>query len=495
MSTESTIKIKYTKLFIDGEWIEAKSGKKFTTYNPATGEPLAEISEAGIMDINSAVAAAHSAFQSNWRDMPSDERGNILYNISQKIELYRDELGLLDTLDAGRPIRDTRTNDVTRAIKTFKYFAGLTDKIRGATIPVQSPFMNYTKKEPYGVIAAIIPWNYPLTNMVTKIAPILACGNTVVLKPAEQTPLSALRLAAICKEAGLPDGVLNVVPGGPEAGAALTKHPDVRKVAFTGSTEVGKKIAENIKYGMKSLTLELGGKTANVIFEDADLEQASDAAVFSVFVNQGQTCTAGTRLLIHESIRDEFIAMIKDKAGRIKVGDPLNHETQVGSLVSKEQYDRVKSYINIGIKEGATLICGGERPESVPEKGYFLQPTIFSNVNSDMQIAQDEIFGPILSVLSFANEDEAVRIANDTLYGLATSVWTRDIKIGHRMADRVESGLVWINTINTLNPASPYGGYKESGTGTEMGMEVVDQYMKTKSVWVNLGDWHSPFSN
>jgi acyl-CoA reductase-like NAD-dependent aldehyde dehydrogenase len=481
-----------TQLFINGKWENALLGKTFMTYNPATGEPLTEVAEAGVEDINKAVEAAEQAFQNKWRDLPADERGEILYRVAEMIEKYRDELGLLDTLNAGRPIRDTVGNDVTRIIKTFRYFAGLTDKIRGVHIPVQSSFVNYTRKEPYGVIAAIIPWNYPLSNAVTKIAPILACGNTLVLKPAEQTPLSALKLAEICSLAGLPDGVLNIVPGGPKAGEALSTHSKIRKLAFTGSSSVGKKIVENSKFGLKSYTLELGGKSPNIIFEDADLEQAADAAVFSAFMNQGQTCTAGTRLLVQESIAEELVERLISKAEDLQIGDPLDNGTQIGSLVSLEQYERVKNYIQLGIDEGAQLVFGG-RPPTGQSKGYFLLPTIFDGVKNNMRIAQEEIFGPVLSVITFKDEDDAIRIANDTSYGLAASIWTRDLQRAHRMSTKVETGLVWINTIHTLNPGSPYGGYKESGTGMEMGMEAADQYMKTKSIWINSGDWISPF--
>jgi aldehyde dehydrogenase (NAD+) len=487
------IPVFHNRLFINGEWREAKSGKTIVTYNPATHEPITEVSEAGIDDVNLAVVAAHRAFHETWRDLPNDARGSILYRIAEVMEKYRDELGLLDTLDAGRPIRDTKTKDVTRAIQLFKFFAGLTDKIRGANIPVQPPFINFTRKEPYGVVAAITPWNYPLTNAVTKIAPILACGNTVVLKPAEQTPLSALMLAAICKEAGLPDGVLNVVPGGPETGDALTKHPKVSKVAFTGSTNVGKKIMENGKYGFKSYTLELGGKSPLIVFEDGDIDQASDAAVFSVFMNQGQTCTAGTRILVHESILEPFLNLMIQKAKNLRVGDPLDPHTQIGSLISEEQFNRVKQYIELGVKEGAQLVLGGKEPSGL-DKGYFLLPTIFKNVKNTMRIAQEEIFGPVVSIISFRDEKEAVSIANDTIYGLATSIWTNNLQRAHSISHQLEAGLVWINTVHSLSPASPYGGYKESGTGLEMGIEVADQYMKTKSIWINTGDWVSPFN-
>ncbi|WP_027416578.1 aldehyde dehydrogenase family protein [Aneurinibacillus terranovensis] len=481
------------QLFINGTWRDASSGKTFITYNPATGMPLTEVAEAGVTDVDEAVQAAEAAFYGGWRDLAADERGEILYRIADALENYREELGLLDTLDAGRPIRDTLNKDVTRAIKTFRFFAGMTDKIRGAHIPVQPPLVNYTRKEPYGVVVAITPWNYPLNNAVTKIAPILACGNTMVLKPAEQTSLSALKLAEICKEAGLPDGVLNVITGGSEAGEALSIHPKIRKVAFTGSTSVGKKIVENSKYGLKSYTLELGGKSPNIVFADADLEQAAEASVFSICMNQGQTCTAGTRLLVEENIAETFVQLLIEKAKKLRIGDPLDPSTQIGSLISKEQYERVKSYIQLGVAEGAKLVYGGIKPPECTE-GYFLLPSIFTGIKNDMRIAQEEIFGPVLSIITFRDEQEAISLANDTSFGLAAAVWTKDLQRAHRLSDKVEAGLIWVNTIHTLSPSSPYGGYKESGTGLEMGLEAADQYMKTKSVWINTGNWVSPFS-
>jgi acyl-CoA reductase-like NAD-dependent aldehyde dehydrogenase len=489
------VKSKITRrhLYINGEWMKASSKETFLSTNPATGETLSEVDFADETDVDAAVSSAAKALH-EWKALDPDERGRRLHRVAGIIREREEELAIIDTLDCGRPITDTRYKDIPRTQKTIEFFAGLTDKIRGATIPTPGNFLNYTVKEPYGVLGAIIPWNYPFSNAITKIAPAVACGNTVVLKPSEQTPLSALELGPIFKQAGIPDGVLNIITGDGRTGAALTNHPLVRKIAFTGSTLVGKKILQASQFGIKSYTLELGGKSPNIVFADANADQASDAALFSIFMNQGQTCTAGTRLFVDDGIYDEFVDILLRKAKLMKVGDPLDPATRIGSIVSKEQYERVCSYIETG-KQEATLLLGGDRPtDESTRNGYFINPTIFVDVKNDSTIAREEIFGPVLSIIRFKNEEDLLQMANDTEYGLACAIWTRDITRAHRVAQKLEAGLVWINTIHTLSPGSPYGGYKQSGIGLEMGLEAIDQYMKTKSIWVNLGEYKSPWT-
>ncbi len=480
------------QLFINGQFVDAQSGKTFTTPNPATGEVLAEVAEAGAADVDLAVQAARRAFESGkWAKMSARDRGRVLYKVSQLIAERTQEIAELETADNGKPLRDALYVDVPVAAENFEYFAGLATKIQGETIPVSGPFFNYTLREPVGVCGQVTPWNFPLLMATWKIAPALAAGCTVVLKPAEQTPLTALELARICAEAGVPEGVVNVVPGfGETAGAALTSHKGVDKISFTGSTEVGKLIAKAAAENVTKVSLELGGKAPNVIFADADLDQAVAGALFGIFYNQGQVCTAGSRVFVEARVRDQFLEKFKARAEGLRVGDPMEKGTQLGPQVSAEQLDRIKRYVEIGKSEGAQVLAGGTAPtmEGRLSGGYFFTPTVFCEVNNQMRIAQEEIFGPVAAVISFENYEDLLRQANETIYGLSAGIWTRDITRAHRFAREVKAGTVWINTYNMLSAASPFGGYKQSGYGRELGLHSVDLYTQTKSVWIDLSD-------
>jgi aldehyde dehydrogenase (NAD+) len=477
------------QLFIDGQWVDAESGKTFTTPNPATGETLAEIAEADKADIDKAVAAARRAYEGKWSKMSARDRGRLLFKLSQLIEEHSKELAALETADNGKPIRESAYVDLPQVVENFEYFAGYATKIEGETIPVPGQMFNYTLREPLGVCGQIIPWNFPLLMAAWKLAPALAAGNTIVLKPAEQTPVNAMELGKLIQEAGFPDGVVNIVPGfGETAGAALASHPGIDKIAFTGSTEVGKMIARAAADNLTKVSLELGGKAPNIVFADADIEQAVNGAMMGIFFNQGQVCCAGSRLFLAAEIKDEFLEKFKEKARKVKVGDPMNKETHMGPQVSEEQLCRIKSYVDIAREEGATVLTGGEPPqlEGDFQKGYFFQPTIFSEVNNQMRVAQEEIFGPVTSVITFKDDDELIKQANETIYGLSAGIWTRDIVRAHRFAKEVHAGVVWINTFNMFNAASPFGGYKQSGYGREMGKHALELYTQVKSVWVDL---------
>jgi betaine-aldehyde dehydrogenase len=477
------------QLFIGGEWVDAESGKTFSTPNPATGAPLADVAEADKADVDKAVAAARKAFEGKWAKTSARERGRLLNKLAQLVETHAKELAALETADNGKPIRESLYIDVPQVVENLEYFAGWATKIEGETIPVPGPFFNYTLREPVGVCGQIIPWNFPLLMAAWKIAPALAAGNTIVLKPAEQTPVTALELGKLIQEAGFPEGVVNIVPGyGETAGAALAAHPDVDKVAFTGSTEVGKKIAHAAAENLTKVSLELGGKAPNIVFADADIEQAVNGALMAIFYNQGQVCTAGSRLFLDERIKDEFLERFKTKAEGIKVGDPSDKTTQMGPQVSAEQLKRITGYVDIARSEGATVLTGGAPPELDEQfrGGYFFRPTIFSEVHNQMRVAQEEIFGPVSSVITFADEKELIRQANDTIYGLSAGLWTRDITRAHRFAREIKAGVVWINTFNVFNAASPFGGYKQSGYGREMGRHALELYTQVKSVWVDL---------
>jgi aldehyde dehydrogenase (NAD+) len=472
-------------LFIGGQWVGAAAGATFRTINPATEDTLTEVAEGRAEDIDRAVAAARRAFSEGpWPKLAPADRGRLLWAIGDQIESRLQELATLETLDSGKTITEASRVDVPLAADCFRYFAGWATKIEGETIGVRAPGFAYTLREPLGVVGQIIPWNFPILLAAWKIAPALAAGNTVVLKPAEQTPLTALALAQIAQDAGLPDGVLNVVTGfGPTAGAALVDHPGVDKIAFTGSTAVGQEIMRRASGSLKRLTLELGGKSPNIVLADADLDAAVRGASNGIFFNKGEVCTAGSRLFLEASLHDAFLDRLLAHTRKLAQGDPIDPKTRVGPQVSEAQMSRVLSYVESGRREGARLVAGGAR---APGRGWFVQPTIFDAVTQRMTIAREEIFGPVLSVIPFTGLDEAIAAANDSPYGLAAALWTRDVKTAHRVARRLQAGTVWINTYGLYDSAMPFGGFKMSGFGRELGRHGLLEYTQTKSVWVDL---------
>ncbi len=475
------------RLFIAGEWRDAADGSVFTTWNPGTGSVLAEVAEAGAADVDAAVRAARDAAapDAEWRRMDALDRGQVVGRIGRAIRERAEALTQLETLDNGKPLREARI-DIEQAADAFEYYAGWASKLEGETVPVRGRVLNYTVREPVGVVGAIIPWNFPLLMAAWKVAPALACGNAVVLKPAEQTPLAALELAAIAAEAGLPGGVLNVVPGyGQTAGAALVRHPDVDKISFTGSTEVGKQIMREAADSLKKVSLELGGKSPNIVFDDADLDAAVRGAFNGIFYNAGQCCTAGSRLLVQSSIHDAFMERLVERVDRLQPGEPLDPKRRYGPVISEEQLARVLGYIEKGRSEGAKLLTGGNRAGPAGS-GYWVEPTIFDAVDPETTIAREEIFGPVLATLTFDDEAEAVELANRTIYGLAAALWTSDVKRAHRVAARLQAGTVWVNTYHPLDAASPFGGYKQSGYGRELGKHALELYTQVKSIWVDL---------
>lgn len=482
------VKIRLGRLLINGEWIDG--AKKFDSINPATGEVLTQIVEASTEDVDRAVSAARRALEdrsSPWRKMSASERGKMIWRLADLVEKNIDELGELETLDNGKPISESRNIDMPMVIDVFRYFAGLATKIQGETVNTFETAFTYTLREPVGVVGLIIPWNFPLLLASYKVGPALACGNTIVLKPAEQTPLTALRFGELAVEAGVPAGVLNILTGGPETGKAMVRHPGIDKIAFTGSTAVGKEIMRGAADGLKRVTLELGGKSPNIVFADSEIDDAVKGAINGIFYGKGEVCNAGSRLFVEGKIQDEFIEKLVARAKKLQPGDPLDPKTRMGSIVSQEQMQTVLGYIEAGKSEGAKLITGGNRVSLDGSKGFFIEPTIFGGVNNDMKIAQEEIFGPVLAALSFDDLDQAVDLANRNPYGLAAAVWTRDVKKAHVVSRQLKAGTVWINTYGLLNAGLPFGGYKSSGFGRELGMHAIEHYTELKMVWLNLG--------
>lgn len=472
-------------LYMNGSYTPAASGQTFNVYNPATEDVLAEVSEAQEEDVDQAVKAARNAFEnSEWATMTTAERSHLIYKFADLLEQNREELAQLESLDNGKPYTIALEDDIDGTIEHFRYYAGWATKVLGQTTPISHDYLNYTEHEPVGVVGQIIPWNFPLSMASWKLGAALATGCTSVLKPAEQTPLSMLYAAGLFKEAGFPDGVVNIIPGyGETAGEALVNHTDINKLAFTGSTDVGKSIMRKAADQVKHVTLELGGKSPNLILEDANVEKAIDAAFSGIMDNHGQNCSATSRVYVHRKHYDRVVEGLAERAKATKLGNGMDTDTEMGPLVSKEQFERVMSYIEIGKEQGAKLSAGGDK---VFNQGYFVQPTVFSDVEDDMRIAREEIFGPVVTVSPFDTTEEAVRRANDSEYGLAAAVFTENIRTGHKVARRLKAGTVWINDTNQENPAAAFGGYKQSGIGREMGNYALANYMEVKSVWVNL---------
>jgi len=478
-----------SKLFINGQFVDAKSGGTFTTSNPATEVDLAEVSSAGSEDVDAAVEAARREMQpgSDWQKMKPRDRAKVMWKLADILSARAAEIGRIETLDNGKPIFESQYVDTPAAAECLYYFAGWSGKVTGDTIPIQDNAFAYTLREPVGVVGAITPWNFPLMLAVWKIAPALACGNTVVIKPASNTALSLLKFAEYAREAGLPPGVLNVIPGnGATVGNAMVDHPGIDAIAFTGSTAVGKQIMARAANTLKKVSLELGGKSPNIVFADADLEAAARGALNAIFYGKGEVCAAGSRLLVEDSVHDELMSRLTERANKMVAADPMHPKTRLGAIASKGQFETVMKYIETGKSEGAKLIAGGERADIGTGKGFFVKPTIFDDVQPDMKIAQEEIFGPVLATIRFSDFDDAIAKGNATVYGLAAAVWTRDINKAHKVARAIKAGTVWVNAYNLYDPALPFGGFKESGFGRDQGRDALEKYTQTKSVWVNL---------
>lgn len=484
-TTYTAPKVQQTRILIGGEWRDAVSGKTFPTLNPATEEKIADVAEGDAADVDLAVKAARKAFESGpWSRMDARDRGRLLNRLADLIEDNIDELAALETLDNGKPIRDSRNADLPLVIDCLRYYAGWADKIHGDTIPIRGNYFCYTRREPVGVCGQIIPWNFPMLMAAWKWGPALAAGCTVVMKPAEQTPLTCLRMGELALEAGFPEGVINIVPGyGPTAGAALVKHPGVDKIAFTGEHRTAQIIMADAAQTLKRLTFELGGKSPNVVFADADLDAAVAGAEFGLFFNQGQCCCAGSRVFVEESMHDRFVEKIVERAKNRRLGDPFDQETTQGPQIDQAQFEKIMSYIEKGSEAGAKRLTGGSR---FGDRGYFVEPTVFDNVTDDMPIATDEIFGPVMSILPFKNVEEVIDRANQTFYGLAAAVWTRDVAKAHRIANSVKAGTVWINCYDVFDAAAPFGGFKMSGMGRELGEAALQNYTELKTVTMSL---------
>jgi aldehyde dehydrogenase (NAD+) len=477
--------IKLTKLLIDNKWVDAADGKTFDTYNPATGDVIGKVAAGTAVDVDKAVKAARKALESGpWGKMDAVDRGRLMFKLADLVEQNAAELAMLESLNCGKTIRDSQ-GDIAGVVGGLRYYAGWADKIEGRTVPVKGSFLSYTLRQPVGVVGQIIPWNFPLLMLAWKWGPALACGNTIVLKPAEQTPLTALRLGELAMEAGFPAGVINIINGmGETAGHAMVVHPDIDKIAFTGHVDTAKIIQKNAADTLKRTTFELGGKSPNVIFADCDMDQAVEGAFHAIYFHGGQCCTAGSRLFVEEKIRQEFTERLAEKAKQRKLGDPLDQTTEQGPQVSQEQMDKILHYVELGQKQGATLMVGGQR---VGQKGYFIEPTIFDGVKDDMAIAQDEIFGPVVSVLPFKTFDEVVERANKTYYGLAAGIFTKNIDKAHLYAKAVKAGTIWVNCYHIVDTTTPFGGFKMSGQGRENGEAVLEHYTETKTVTIKLG--------
>jgi aldehyde dehydrogenase (NAD+) len=488
MPAATKVSVKPGKLLIDGQWIDGS--KKFNTINPATEEVLTEIAEASATDVDRAVEAARRAFEDRngpWRKLSASERGRLIWKLADLVEKNIDELAELETLDNGKPIFESRYVDMPMVIDVLRYYAGLATKIHGETVNTFETAFTYTLREPVGVVGLIVPWNFPLLLASWKLGPALACGNTLVLKPAEQTPLTTLKLGELVIEAGFPAGVINILTGGPETGKAIVAHAGIDKIAFTGSTAVGKEILRGAADTLKRVTLELGGKSPNIVFADADVDNAVKGAINGIFYGKGEVCNAGSRLFLENKLKDEFTEKLVARASKMRPADPLDPNARLGAIVSQEQMKTVLGFIESGKSDGASLIAGGNRVSVNGAKGYFIEPTIFGDVKNEMKIAQEEIFGPVLSVLTFDDTDEVIERANNNPYGLAAAVWTRDVKKAHIVSRRLKAGTVWINTYGLMDAALPFGGYKSSGFGRELGGHAIEHYTEMKTVWLNMG--------
>lgn len=474
------------QLFIGGRFVDAASGQTQPTLNPHDNSTIAEVALAGVEDVDRAVDAATVALPA-WRRMGAADRGRILLKLADLIEANGEELARLESLDTGHPLKDSRALDVPRTAACFRYFGGMADKFQGETIPVEAGFLNYTLREPVGVVGQVVPWNFPLMFTSWKMAPALAAGNTIVMKPAEVTPLTSLKIAELMSEAGLPDGVVNMVPGlGPVAGQAIAEHPGIHKIAFTGSTATGRKVVQASAGNLKKVQLELGGKGANIVFDDANLVAAVNGSAWAIFHNQGQACIAGSRLILHEKVVDAFLDKFIPLAKSIRLGNPLEPTTEMGPLTSTLHRDRVLNYVSIAREQGGEVLTGGKSPDGALAAGCYVEPTVVRVKSPRDRVAQEEVFGPFVTVLTFKTDDEALAIANGTDYGLGSGLWTMNLPRAHRFAREMKAGMVWINSYKRVNPGSPFGGTGLSGYGREMGFDAMREYTQVKSVWVNV---------